>query len=34
MKTPKLFSAGYNDGLAHLLDTVITANPDSKVGLY
>lgn len=33
MKTPKLFSAGYNDGLAHLLDTVITANPDSKFGI-
>ena len=31
MKTAKFFSAGYNDGLAALLDTVIDNNPNANV---
>ena len=34
MKTAKFFSAGYNDGLAALLDTVIENNPNSNVSCY
>ena len=34
MKTAKFFSAGYNDGLAALLDTVIENNPNSNVICY
>ena len=33
MKTAKFFSAGYNDGLAALLDTVIENNPNSNVSI-
>jgi len=33
MKTAKFFSAGYNDGLAALLDTVIENNPNSNYGV-
>ena len=31
MKTPKFFCAGYNDGLAALLDLVMDSNPNSNV---
>ncbi|KAL5270049.1 hypothetical protein ACHWQZ_G003510 [Mnemiopsis leidyi] len=33
MKTAKFFSAGYNDGLAALLDTVIDNNPHANYGI-